>query len=275
MLNTMNPVSISSPLTVDERNKRLVVNGYKQGTKPSQFGQHLIHLATTNKLEKIWLWALPADVSGFLRCGFRIEGNLFRGNYKEFTVSLAYYVSGSRGHSDKLQAEKDIIHTVRTKPINQSPRLPLGIELKLLNEAYARQISQILTQVFASYPSPIENPQYIRSLIQNGNIFAGAFSHEKLIGVAAAYPDLILNRCEMTDCATIEEYRGHSISERLLRILEHEVQKHDSLTLYTLARAQSFGMNRVFHKLGYTYQGRLIKNCDIAGSFEDMNLLVR
>jgi len=275
MLNTMCPVSLSSPITMDERNKRLVVNGYTQGTKPSLFGRHLINLAVQKKLEKIWLWALPADVSEFLRCGFHIEGSLFRGKYGEFAVSLAYYVNGARGHSDKLQLEKDIIHSVKKKPINQSKRLPLGIELKLLNESFARQISLLLTQVFTSYPSPVEDPQYIRSLIQEGNIFAGAFSQEKLIGVAAAYPDPILNRCEMTDCATLEEYRGHSISERLLRTLEHEIQKHGSFILYTLARAQSYGMNRVFHKLGYSYQGRLIKNCDIAGSFEDMNLLVR
>ena len=274
MVNTMSSMSFSSPIT-EEGNKRLVVNGYAQGTKPSLFSRHLINLAEKKKLEKIWLWALPADVSKFLRSGFRMEGSLFRGNYEEFAVSLAYYVSEARGHSDKLQSENEIIHSIRKEPIKQTRHLPLGIELKLLNESFAPQISQLLTQVFTSYPSPVESPQYIRSLIQNGNIFAGAFSQGKLISVAAAYPDLILNRCEMTDCATREEYRGHSLSERLLWILELEVQKHGSFNLYTLARAQSYGMNRVFHKLGYRYQGCLINNCHIAGSFEDMNLWMR
>ncbi|HWQ40756.1 MAG TPA: putative beta-lysine N-acetyltransferase [Desulfosporosinus sp.] len=274
MLNTISPVNFSSPI-IEERNKRLVVNGYAQETKPSLFGQYLIDLAKKKKLEKIWLWALPADVSEFLRCGFRIEGNLFCGNYEEFAVSLAYYVSGARGYSDKLHAENDILHSVRTKPINLVQPLPLGIELKIINEFFALQISQLLTEVFTSYPSPVENPQYIRSLIQQGNIFAGAFLQEKLIGVAAAYPAPILNRCEMTDCATLVDYRGHSLSERLLWILEQEVQKHGSFNLYTLARAQSYGMNRAFYKLGYGYQGRLINNCHIAGSFEDMNLWVR
>jgi len=278
MLNTMSPVSpvsSSSSIAIDERNIRLIVNGYPSETNPSLFGRNLIHQAVTKKLEKVWLWALPADVPEFLRCGFRIEGSLFNGNYEEFSVSLAYYVNGARGHSDKMQSENDIIHTVRTVPINKSQCLPPEIELKILDESFAEQISQLLTQVFTSYPSPVEDPQHILSLIQDGNIFAGAFSQEKLISVAAAYPDPILNRCEMTDCATLEEYRGISLSERLLWILEQEVQKIGSFTLYTLARAQSFGMNRVFHKLGYSYQGRLINNCDIAGSFEDMNILVR
>ncbi len=274
MLKMLRPVNYLSPI-IEEGNKRLVVNGYAQGTMPSIFSRQLITLAEKKKLEKIWLWALPADVPEFERCGFLIEGSLFRGDKKEFAVSLAYYVSRARGHSDKLKSEKDIVHAVRTQPIRPSQPLPRGIELRLLPESFAPQISQILTRVFTSYPSPVENPQYIRALIQQGNIFAGAFSQKKLIAVAAAYPDHILNRCEMTDCATLEEYRGHSLTAHLLKILEQEVQKLGSLNLYTLARAQSYGMNRVFHKLGYRYQGCLINNCDIAGSIEDMNLWTR
>ncbi|WP_461389838.1 putative beta-lysine N-acetyltransferase [Desulfosporosinus fructosivorans] len=274
MFRTMNPVTISSPIE-EEANRRLVANGYPPGTKPSLFSQQLIDRAIQKKLEKIWLWALPADVEEFLRAGFRLEGSLFRGNYEEFAVSLAYYVSETRGYSDKLQAEKEIIHSVRTRPIKPSQSLPSGMELKLLNETFAPQISQLLTRIFASYPTPVENPQYVRSLIQEGNIFAGAFFQGRLIGLSAAYFDPMLNRCEMTDCATLEEYRGYSLSERLLRILEPEVQKRGSFNIYTLARAQSYGMNRVFHKLGYKYQGQLVNNCHIAGSFQDMNLWIR
>jgi len=275
MLNSMSPANFSSYITVDEKNKRLVVNGYTQGTKPFLFSRQLNDLAIKKKLEKIWLWALPVDVPEFLRSGFCTEGNIFRGNCEEFAVSLAYYVSGARGQSHKLQLEDYIIHSVRTEPIKQLQPLPLGMELKLLDKSFALQISQVLTQVFTSYPSPVDDSQYIGSLIEKGNIFAGAFFQEKLIGVSAAYPDPIFNRCEMTDCATIEEYRGHSLSERLLFILEHEVKMRGSFNLYTLARAQSYGMNRVFRKLGYRYHGRLINNCHIAGSFEDMNLWVR
>lgn len=275
MLDIMNAVNFSSHIMVDEKNKRLVVNGYPKGTKPSSFSRRLINLAVKKKLEKVWLWALPEDVSEFIGDGFCTEGNIFSGDYEEFSVSLAYYVSVARGHSDNLQLENEIIRSVSTEPIKQTRCLPLGIELKILTKSYARQIAELLTTVFKSYPSPVDDPQYICSLMQKGNLFAGAFSQEKLIGVAAAYPDPIFNRCEMTDCATLEEYRGYSLCERLLVLLEHEIQNQGSFNLYTLARAKSYGMNRVFHKLGYRYQGRLINNCHISGSFEDMNLWVR
>lgn len=274
MLNTLSSINHSSHIIVDETNKRLVINGYTPGVKPSLFSIQLIDFAVKKHLDKIWLWALPADVPEFLRAGFCTEGTIFRGNGKEFSVSLAYYVGKARGQSKNSQTENDIIHSVRTEPIKQLKALPHKMELKLLNASFVQQISRVLKQVFISYPTPLD-PQYIASLIQNGNIFAGAFLQEKLIAVSAAYPDPFFNRCEMTDCATIEEYRGHSLTERLLLILEHEVQKRGSLNIYTLARAQSFGMNRVFYKLGYRYQGRLINNCHIAGSFQDMNLWIR
>ncbi|WP_088224777.1 putative beta-lysine N-acetyltransferase [Desulfosporosinus sp. FKB] len=274
MLKTTNLPSLSKSIIFDKRNSRLIVNNYAPNTKPSSFGRHLIDLAAKKNLEKIWLWASPRDVSEFLRGGFRLEGSLL-GEEKKFSISLAYYVNNVRGHSTNSHLENEILNTIRLKPISKLPQTPSEVELKLLDESFAEEISELLTRVFTTYPSPVDNPQYIRSLIQKGNIFAGAISRNCLVAVAATYPDHVLNRCEMTDCATLKEYRGRSLSESCLGLLEQELKAYSNLTLYTLARAQSYGMNRVFHKLGYKFQGRLINNCHIAGSFEDMNLWVR
>ena len=42
--------------------------------------------------------------------------------------------------------------------------------------------------------------------------------------------------------------------------------------LYTIARARSAGMNRVFYNRGYRWTGTLVNNCHIAGDFEDMHV---
>ena len=42
-----------------------------------------------------------------------------------------------------------------------------------------------------------------------------------------------------------------------------------------MARARSYGMNAVFHGMGYEFMGRLVNNCDIFGAYEDMNIWVR
>jgi putative beta-lysine N-acetyltransferase len=263
---------IDSYTLLDRRNKRLVVNGYMPGTEPQKLAESLRTAAQENNLGKIWLWAKPADVPDFLNRGFQLEGHLFRGRSTEFAVSLAYFQQRERGQSEKISMEDEILKHVSSIPRVSRISSPLEVTLGILNQMYAEQVSQLLTRVFSSYPTPVENPHYIRSLMQNGCIFAGAHYQGKLISIAAAYPEPASGRCELTDCATLEQYRGYSLTEKLLEILEKEVDRLGSYVFYTLARAQSAAMNRVFYKSGYRFRGRLINNCHISGSFQDMNL---
>jgi len=272
MPKTLTPEYLSDNITVDQKNKRLVVTGYAPEAVPSVFLRCLINIAGSAGLEKIWLWALPADVPVFLREGCRFEGSLYAGNDREHVVSLAFFLNKARSQSTDLESEDSLLRSVRAAPVNPLSPLPAEISLKLLDPSYAFQISNLLSTVFLSYPSPVDDPDYLRSLFLKGNRFAGALYRGELIAVTAAYPDPVLKRCEMTDCATLENFRGYSLTQRLLLLLEQEVQKQERYTLYTLARARSFGMNRVFYKLNYQFRGRLINNCHIGGSFEDMNL---
>jgi len=265
---------LESSVLIDRRNKRLVVNSYPTGTEPWKLADSLKAVAKRYNLGKIWLWALPEDVPDFLRSGFHLEGHLFRGKYNKFVVSLAHFPQRERGKSVILPLEDEVLQTVSAEKTGSRTFVPQGILLCTLNQMHAKQVSQLLTKVFSSYPSPVGDPQYISSMMQKKCIFAGAFDQDKLIGVAAAYVDSKFGCCEMTDCAVLNEYRGYSLTEKLLRILEKEVRKLGPYTLYTLARAQSAAMNRVFFKLGYQYTGRLINNCHISGSFQDMNLWV-
>jgi beta-lysine N6-acetyltransferase len=264
----------TSNVVIDKQNERVVVNGYQEGTEVRRLAENLIAVARHNGLSKIWIWALPADVPDFLRRGFRIEGHLFKGPENEFVISLAYYLNPARGYSPHLWLEDEILKSVLSTPVVLRS-LPRNIEVGRLNNTHAEQVSQLLRNVVSGYPSPIENPQYFRSMMNNNCIFAGAVQRGQLVSVAAAYLDPRLGRCEMTDCATLKGFRGYSLTEKLLLILAKEVNRRGRYTLYSLTRAQSTAMNRVFYKLGYQYRGRLIKNRQLAGSFQDMNLWMK
>ena len=77
---------------------------------------------------------------------------------------------------------------------------------------------------------------------------------------------------EMTDFATLPDYRGNNLSLNLLREMEAEMRLRKMKTLYTIARSHSAGMNITFSKLDYSYSGTLINNTDIAGKIESMNI---
>ena len=95
--------------------------------------------------------------------------------------------------------------------------------------------------------------------------------------VAAASADISqkYSNAELTDCATVPTLQGKGVMQFILQELEEILKQKNILTSYTLARAKSVGMNKSFFRLNYEYSGRLIKNCDIYGEFEDLNIWVK
>jgi putative beta-lysine N-acetyltransferase len=79
----------------------------------------------------------------------------------------------------------------------------------------------------------------------------------------------------MTDFATRADQRGLGLAQHLLAALESDMERRGILNLYTIARARSAGMNRVFYNRGYDWTGTLVNNCHIAGRFEDMHVWCR
>ena len=56
--------------------------------------------------------------------------------------------------------------------------------------------------------------------------------------------------------------------------LENELYEKRIYCTYSIARANSFGMNRVLKQMGYHYEGRLTNNCFMEGSYENLNVWV-
>ena len=92
--------------------------------------------------------------------------------------------------------------------------------------------------------------------------------------VAAASAEICrrYRNAEMTDFATLPSQRGFGLAQHLLAALEDDMLESSIPNLYTIARARSAGMNRVFYNRGYSRTGTLVNNCHIAGRFEDMHV---
>lgn len=264
------PRSDLPDLSLDKRNKRLVIHSYT-GINAEGLAKSWISLANQNDLEKIWLWAYPKDVPAFNSYGFIFEGRLADADDSTPSCSLAYYLKPDRANSLFTASEDEILRKI-SRPIESFQPLPSQMTLNFLAISHCNEISRLLQSVFESYPTPMNEPEYIRKLMEKGCLFGGIFEGGKLISIAAAYPEKNTGRWEMTDCATAPDYRGLALTEKIIAMLEPEVAKIGDFTFYSLARARSFGMNRVFCKLGYKYCGRLTNNCHIAGNLEDMNL---
>jgi len=133
-------------------------------------------------------------------------------------------------------------------------------------------MAKVFKKVFATYPSPVDQPDYLAAVLGKAALFRVVKYKQAIVSIAAAEVDWANSSAEMTNCATLPELRGLGLMSSLLHALEKDCLAHQIYCLYSLARASMYGMNLVFHRLGYVYQGTLINNCHIGGNYEDMNI---
>ncbi|NQU42169.1 putative beta-lysine N-acetyltransferase, partial [bacterium] len=144
--------------------------------------------------------------------------------------------------------------------------------MRRLEDSDAEGTAKVFSQVFESYPFPIHDPVYIRQTMTEHVSYYGILQKDKLIAVSSAEMDEKALNAEMTDFATLPEFRGAGLATALLQEMEKAMAEKGFPTLYTIARSISFGMNITFAKLGYTYSGTLHHNTHIIGSMENMNV---
>lgn len=110
---------------------------------------------------------------------------------------------------------------------------------------------------------------------RNESIFRLVRENGRLVSAASAEVSWANRHAEMTDCATLPDYRGEGLMAAIFKELGREMLRQGISCLYSLARAASPGMNAVLRRLGYPLRGRMVNNCHIMGQFEDMNLWVK
>jgi putative beta-lysine N-acetyltransferase len=94
----------------------------------------------------------------------------------------------------------------------------------------------------------------------------------RITALAAAEIDRDHQNAEMTDFATLPEWRGKGYAGVLLDHIERKAGEFGLKTVYTIARASSKGMNAVFQNRAYTFSGLLKNNSQICGAIQSMTI---
>lgn len=260
----------------DHYNRRLKVLDYSV-TDYRALSARLTWLARANEFDKIFLKAKKDDWQRFLGLGFMLEGILryfYRG---EDAYVLSKFGSNDRISSPHLIEESELIEELMSSPPSyEVPPLPEGYRLGLAREEDIPALVALYRTVFKTYPSPLTHPDYIQQTMRRNMIYRIVVNgSNEVVSAASAEVDEKNSNAELTDCATLKTERGRGLMYLLLSDLESDLRERGIMNGYTLARARSVGMNRVFYRLGYEYSGRLLNNCDIYGQYEDMNIWVK
>lgn len=260
----------------DYYNRRLKILDYEAEDYTAMI-QRLAWLAESNDFDKIFVKAGHEDFQKFLSHGYMMEGVLryyFRG---QDAFVLSRFSSTSRMRNDALLEEAKLIEDLIYNSAPAAGRLPLPDEIELVRASnrHIPALVSIYRSVFETYPSPLTSADFVKSTMERSCLYTLATRNDEALAVACADISKKHSNAEMTDCATFPHARGQGLMQHILTALEDDLREKEIMTAYTLARAGSVGMNRVFFRLGYEFSGRLVNNCDIFGQFEDMNIWVK
>lgn len=213
----------------------------------------------------------------FLNAGYKLEAEVpkfYSG--KDDAVFLGYYLSAERQNEKNLDELNKVLELAESKRAEadsvQIPALSADFAIRECYKNDTPRMAEIYKKVFESYPFPIHEPEYLLETIDSHVDYYGIEFNGELIAISSAEKDVENKNAEMTDFATIPEFRGKGFAKQLLAYMEKYSKKKGIVTAYTIARAVSPGMNITFARNGYQYGGRLIKNTDISGSLESMNI---
>ena len=139
----------------------------------------------------------------------------------------------------------------------------------------AERIAELIDKTFFDYPTPSHDPDYIRAQILEGTPFRFIEEEGRLVACASA--DLIreARTAELTDCATLPEFRKRGFMLALLTDLISDLEGIQYKSAFTYARARVPGINVLFKKLGFEFCGSIHQSCRIGEGLEDMNMWIR
>ncbi|MFP4697585.1 MAG: putative beta-lysine N-acetyltransferase [Eubacteriales bacterium] len=229
--------------------------------------------AKKNNYSKIFAKIPACAKDVFLENGYVVEAyipNMYKG--KEDVFFMAKYYKKWRSQQDEGIIKVLEISRAKESIDEIDINLDKRFHYRVLDKNDAKDMVEVYKQVFKTYPFPIHDYTYLQKTMDENFVYFGIFLNNKLVGLSSSEMDNKGLNVEMTDFATLPEFRGNGFAIYLLNEMEKEMRKRGIKTAFTIVRAKSFGMNITFAKKGYTYSGTLIKNTNIAGEFETMNV---
>ena len=267
MISELKNANASITVYSDHFNRRIRIDDYDGDWNPMM---ELITEATPTWAEKLIVKTRAAELNSFLKEGFIEEAlvaKYFMGVDMHF---VSRYFSVERQTSAKIREEEIIVKKIRATSFEKKDLDLSDVSFGTAEDAH--ELAHLYKQTFPIYPTPIRDPMYVRKTIEQGTLYCIIRDQKRIISAASAEINSKYRNAELTDCATTAQVQGKGYIKKLLVALERKLTKDGIGCLYTLARSESYAMNNAFYQLGYTYGGRMTRNCMIYSGLEDMNV---
>ncbi len=231
---------------------------------------------TKHRLEKLFCVTKKDQLDIFKEQGFIIEAKIAGLLHGKDGYFLSKFLSPKRKINNHIPEEEEVL--IKAREYLQEDFLYNIKNQYIIRNAKkedANELGCLYDNVFETYPTPLNDPDYIIHAMDHNTFFKVAIYDGCIVSAASADMDEQNLNAEITDCATNDTHRQEGLMGRLIYELEKEMKQRNYKVLYSIARSISPGINIVFAKHGYEYGGRLVNHCHICGQFENMNIWLK
>jgi putative beta-lysine N-acetyltransferase len=270
------PSTVTKEVTTDKATVSVYTDTFNKRIRIDDYAGELnevlqiINQQTPDWVEKLIVKSRVQDVPFFIAHGFSCEAFIkgyFAGDDVYF---VTMYFSARRERSEKRDEEQSIIQKLITDKTKSEVPSTEGVNVATISQA--NELARLYKQIFKVYPTPLHKEAHIMKTMQEGTLYVYIKIDHQIVSAASAEINSKYKNAELTDCATVPQAEGKGHMKKLLFFLEQKLRADGITCYYTIARSESFSMNKAFAQLGYTYGGRLINNCVIYFGLEDMNV---
>jgi putative beta-lysine N-acetyltransferase len=250
---------------------------YLQGLHPQDFPgiiPRMDRMARERGYGKV-LARVPEDIGEcFVASGYVCEAAVpgFFDRRRGGVFVSKYFSPDRRKERDPAQLSSSMAELENVSPGTAGPGRRAADAVEPCDTEDTPEMSRVFRSVFATYPYPVDDPDYLKDAMCRHTSFFCVRDAGKIVAISSAEMDLRHGNAEMTDFAVLPRWRNRQLATRLLCGMEAHMRRRGIRVVYTIARALLPAVNVLFKKMGYSFGGILTNNTQIGGRIETMTV---
>lgn len=171
--------NLQAEIELDYFNKRLRVDGFYGSTDVLL---DIIQKLTVNKpVEKLIIYSFQENWMSLLEKGYTPEAvfsKYFSGadNY----AMVKYQTNDRRYTASWLEEDELLTKLLKTNLRKKDPdKVPAAYTIRKANERDCTELARLYSQVFSIYPTPMNEPAYVKKKLSEGQVFYVAEKNKK------------------------------------------------------------------------------------------------
>lgn len=239
---------------------------------PNAFHKEVEDFAKKGGYSKIIAKVKDAQVLPFLQRGYQIEATVPGYFGLQDAIFISRFFDESRAECDHSDLSDGIINEVQNADLWQPSSFSQPVLFRKCNQADVRALSKLYQLAFSSYGSPIGDENYISRSIDSGVDYFCVEYMDAIVACVRIEYEKDAPNARLYDTVVLSQFRNEGIASALIFEVSKYLKSNDVEFIYSVCRASSFAINKVFARLDFEYGGRLVNNNHVNNKLVSMNV---